>query len=47
MCHIGAFFLFLPRVLLDHVVEMESLGPQETLDPLVLLAPLVPLALVE
>lgn len=40
-------FLFLPRVLLDLVAEMESLGPLEILGPLVLLVPLVPLALVE
>lgn len=40
-------FLFLPRVPLDLVAEMESLGPLEILAPLALLAPLVPLALVE
>lgn len=40
-------FLFLPRVPLDLVEEMESLGPLEILAPLALLGPLVPLALVE
>lgn len=40
-------FLFLQRVPLDLVAEMESLGPLEILAPLALLAPLGPLALVE
>lgn len=35
------------KVLLDLVAEMESLGPLETLGPLVLPAPPAPLALVE
>lgn len=43
----GCPSLFLPRVPLDRVAETESLGPLEIPAPLVLLAPLAPLASVE
>lgn len=41
------FFLFLSRVHLDPVAEMENLVPLEILAPLALQVPLVPLALVQ